>query len=328
MNLILLNTVVDVLVVTRASVKRPTLFLTNDDGLEAPGLVSLIEGLHKTGFPIIVMAPARQQSASGMRISLRHDLKFEDREDLARQIRIPGGPELKMFSLDGTPCDCVIVALDGGIKHWTPDLIPALCISGINNGPNLSVDVMHSGTVSAAREAGLYGLPSIATSLATYDHENYQESVDATIQIIEACVAVLPQESINLLRPSGTLENSDATNIHEEIISAFSHGNLMLNINVPQVWRNGFQTVPLGARWYHNAIDMSDTEHMGVAYEVGAARIVDEDIPNTDCNAVNAGSVAVTPLSCWPNNHPLGLSESLLKSATSAGADGLPNWLS
>jgi hypothetical protein len=73
---------------------------------------------------------------------------------------------------------------------------------------------------------------------------------------------------------------------------------------------------------------MSGTEHMGVAYEVGAARIVDEDIPNTDCNAINAGSVAVTPLSCWPNNHPLGLSESLLKSATSAGADGLPNWLS
>ena len=102
----------------------------------------------------------------------------------------------------------------------------------------------------------------------------------------------------------------------------------MLNINVPQVWRNGFQTVPLGARWYHNAIDMSDSEHMGVAYEVGAARIVDEDIPNTDCNAINAGSVAVTPLSCWPNNHPLGLSESLLESATSAGSDGLPNWLS
>jgi len=328
LNLIPLNTVVDVLVVTRASVKRPTLFLTNDDGLEAPGLVSLIEGLHKTGYPIIVMAPARQQSASGMRISLRHDLKFEDREDLAKQIRTPNGPALKMFSLDGTPCDCVIVALDGGIKHWAPDLIPALCISGINNGPNLSVDVMHSGTVSAAREAGLYGLPSIATSLATYEHENYQDSLEATIRIIESCVAVLPHEPINLLRPSGSLEERVATNVREEIISAFSHGNLMLNINIPSKWNNEFQTVPLGARWYHNAIDMSDTEHLGVAYEVGAASIEDEDIPNTDCNAINAGSVAVTPLSCWPINHPLGLSESLLESATVAGDDGLPNWLS
>ena len=62
------------------------------------------------------------------------------------------------------PCDCVIVAIDGGIDHWVPDMKPALCVSGINQGPNLSVDVMHSGTVSAAREAGLYGLPSIATS--------------------------------------------------------------------------------------------------------------------------------------------------------------------
>ena len=102
-----------------------------------------------------------------MRLSLGSNLKFEEREDLANSISKPNGPPLRMFSLDGSPCDCVIVAIDGGLDHWVPEMKPTLCVSGINQGPNLSVDVMHSGTVSAARESGLYGLPSIATSLCT-----------------------------------------------------------------------------------------------------------------------------------------------------------------
>ena len=308
-------------------VSRPCLFLTNDDGIEAPGLQALIRALHSRGYPMVVMAPAREQSASGMRLSLRHDLKFVERTDLASELSEADGPALRMFSLDGTPCDCVIVALDGGLAHWAPEMKPALCVSGVNQGPNLSVDVMHSGTVSAAREAGLYGMPAIATSLATYNHSEFAETVEATIAVIAAAIEVLPNQANNLLRPNGSRTKSSGENEREHIISSFTNGDLMLNINAPEKWSEGFQTVSLGVRWYHNAIDMSDTEHLGVAYEVGAARIEDEDIPDTDCNAVNQGAVAITPLSCWPVNHPLGISQRLLTVATKPGSSGLPYWL-
>ena len=306
---------------------RPALFLTNDDGIEAPGLIRLIEALHARGFPVVVMAPAREQSASGMRLSLRHDLRFVERDDLAAVIRQENGPALRMFSLDGTPCDCVIVALDGGLAHWTPDIQPALCVSGVNQGPNLSVDVMHSGTVSAAREAGLYGMPALASSLATYEHADFEQSVAATVEIVEACTAVLPTLPLNLLRPNGSRNVPAGEHERELIISSFANGNLMLNINGPQNWTNGYQTVTLGARWYHNAIDMSDTEHIGVAYRVGAAQIEDENIAGTDCNAIIEGSTAITPLSSWPVNHPLGMSQRLLSAATQSGESGMPFWL-
>ncbi len=321
------NLSIDVVARFRPFVSRPCLFLTNDDGIEAPGLQALIRALNARGFPIVVMAPAREQSASGMRLSLRHDLKFVERKDLAEQLGQTDGPPLRMFSLDGTPCDCVIVALDGGLAHWAPEMKPALCVSGVNQGPNLSVDVMHSGTVSAAREAGLYGLPAIATSLATYAHSEFDETVEATARVVEAAVELLPKTAANLLRPNGSRTRPIGETEAEQIIDSFRNGDLMLNINAPEKWTNGFQTVSLGVRWYHNAIDMSDTEHLGVAYEVGAARIEDEDIPQTDCNAVNEGAVAITPLSCWPVNHPLGISQRLLASATKAGSNGLPFWL-
>ena len=90
--------------------------------------------------------------------------------------------------------------------------------------------------------------------------------------------------------------------------SIVAHGDMFLNINAPKSWNGLMQTTSLGSRWYHNAIDMNDRENIGVACEVGAAIIEDEDIPGTDCNAINSGAVAITPLSSWPVHHPLGLS--------------------
>ncbi|PDH21376.1 MAG: hypothetical protein CND66_05120 [Marine Group II euryarchaeote MED-G37] len=317
----------DVVLLLARFVPKPCLLLTNDDGIEASGLQALIRALHERDFPIVVMAPATEQSATSMRLSLGSNLKFEERKDIADNLSKPDGPPLRMFSLDGTPCDCVIVAIDGGLEHWVPEMKPALCVSGINQGPNLSVDVMHSGTVSAARESGLYGLPSIATSLSTYQHSDFADSAKATVEVIEAAVAVLPHVAENMLRPEGTSPEISGDDINDRIRSEFKQGNLMLNINAPESWTNGFQTVSLGARWYHNAIGLSNSESAGVAYGFKAAQIEDEDIPHTDCNAVNSGAVAITPLSCWPVNHPLGLSQELLEEATKQGENGLPLWL-
>jgi len=307
---------------------RAALFMTNDDGIESAGLHLLISALHARGHPLVVLAPASEQSCSGMRLTLRHDLKFEERSDIADSFRMEGGPPLRIFSLDGSPCDCAIVALDGGLQAWAPEIKPSMCVSGINQGPNLSVDVLHSGTVSAAREASLYGMPAIAISLATYEHAEFTQTVEASLAIIEACLCALPDEPLNLRRPEGSRKKPlSAGTMEARVRSAFAHGDMFLNINAPKSWNGLMQTTSLGSRWYHNAIDMNDRENIGVAYEVGAAIIEDEDIPGTDCNAINSGAVAITPLSTWPVNHPLGLSGDVMSAATEQGSSGLPSWL-
>ena len=311
-----------------SNMKHSAVFVTNDDGVESEGLHILVSELHSRGHPVVVLAPASEQSCSGMGLTLRHDLKFQERDDISDSLKIDGGPPLRIFSLDGTPCDCAIVAMDGGLLAWAPEIKPALCVSGINQGPNLSIDVLHSGTVSAARESSLYGMPAIAISLATYEHSDYTQTLEASMTIIEACLSSLPAEPANLGRPQGsrrTLATRDS--MHDKALSAFVDGDLILNINGPEQWNGNFQTVALGSRWYHNAIDMRDVDNIGVAFEVGAAIIHDEDIPGTDCNAINSGAVSITPLSSWPVNHPLGLSEALLAVATEQSSSGLPKWL-
>ena len=307
---------------------RAALFMTDDDGIESAGLHLLIAALHARGHPVVVLAPASEQSCSGMRLTLRHDLKFEERSDIADSLRVEEGPPLRIFSLDGSPCDCAIVALDGGLQAWAPEIKPSMCISGINQGPNLSVDVLHSGTVSAARETSLYGMPAIAISLATYEHSEFTQTVEASLAIIEACLGALPDEPLNLRRPEGSRKKPlSAGTMEARARSAFAHGDMFLNINAPASWNGLMQTTSLGSRWYHNAIDMNDRENIGVAYEVGAAIIEDEDIPGTDCNAINSGAVSITPLSSWPVNHPLGLSGDAMAAAAEQGSSGLPSWL-
>ena len=82
----------------------------------------------------------------------------------------PEHAPVHLFELDGTPCDTVIVAMDGGLEHLVPSLKPQLVVSGVNLGPNLSQDSYHSGTMGAAREAGLYGMPAIASSFTSFSN--------------------------------------------------------------------------------------------------------------------------------------------------------------
>lgn len=308
-------------------VNRTPILLTNDDGVGAPGLMNLARALHQRGHPLTVLAPLSEQSASGMKLTLRSDMRFQEHHDIASEARTDESVPLRFFSLDGSPCDCVIVALDGGLQAWAPEIPPSLCISGINQGPNLSVDVLHSGTVSAAREAALYGMPSMAVSLATHSHKDFSQALEATIRLVDAISPHLPKAPLNLRRPEGSRMAPEDGSSAEAVRSSFLLGNLFLNLNVPEVWNGGYRTVDLGARWYHNATDMHDRENVGVAFEVGVATIEDEDIPNTDCNAVKAGCAALTPLASWPRNHPLGVSDTLLEAATLSGGDGLPAWL-
>ena len=145
--------------------------------------------------------------------------------------------------------------------------------------------------MAAARESALYGLPSLSVSLATYSHEDYSDSISATLAVIDGISSLVTKKPENLLRPNGSKKIPPDETSSESIASWFLQGNMFLNLNVPEKWDGSFQTVPLGARWYHNATDMLQKDAVGVAFEVGAARIVDEDIEMTDCNEIGRAHV-------------------------------------
>ena len=308
---------------------REPLFLTNDDGIDAPGLQYLIQILHRRGHPLAVLAPSHEQSASAMRLTLQNPLEFTNREDLISTLDLdPDGPPIYLYSLGGSPCDCTIVAITHGFENWAPMVRPQLCVSGINRGPNISIDVIHSGTVSAAREAALYGLPAIALSLGTYAHEEYSIGSSVILELIDRALKVAHDEPPNLLRTRGSKQiewNQPEMDIAERIKCAFRNGDLILNLNSPAEWEGGIETVPLGARWYHGATQLSDD---GRHFTVGAASIEDETLPRTDCSSLMAGKVVITPMATWPQSHPLNVPDSILQAALVEDTEGYPAWLS
>src|SRR6478609_9449013 len=126
--------------------ERPLILVTNDDGVSAPGILAAAEVLREIG-DVVVAAPDRERSASSHSISLDRPLRVDE---------LGSG----VFAIDGTPVDCVYLAL-----HHLVTRRPALVVSGINNGYNLGSDVFYSGTVAAAVEGALRGVPALAVSL-------------------------------------------------------------------------------------------------------------------------------------------------------------------
>ena len=169
-------------------------------------------------------------------------------------------------------------------------------------------------------------MPSIAISLATYEHSDFIDSVKGAIKVIDSCLDFLPINPPDLLRPNGSKSLPKISSSAESIREHFSHGNIFLNLNAPLKWNQEFNTVSLGARWYRNAIKTHETDDGGMAFEVGAAMITEEDIPMTDCSSVNEGEYAISPLSSWPVNHPLGIPKSMLLTASESDNLGLPFW--
>ena len=142
------------------------ILLTNDDGIEAESLQDLVSALHERGHKCVVFAPSENNSAVSMKISLGKPLTVERIDDTRENVH--------QFSIGGTPCDCVIAALDGGLQKLLPGIMPKLVVSGINLGPNMSQDAYHSGTIAAAREAGMYGMPAIASSWSSFDQKAWR----------------------------------------------------------------------------------------------------------------------------------------------------------
>lgn len=135
---------------------KPLILVTNDDGITAPGIIALIEVMETLG-DVVVVAPDSPQSGMGHAITINSTLHLEK---ISKE-----GDKTAQYSCSGTPADCVKIAVNE-ILDRTPDL----CVSGINHGSNSSINVIYSGTMSAAIEAGIKGIPAIGFSLLDYSY--------------------------------------------------------------------------------------------------------------------------------------------------------------
>jgi 5'-nucleotidase len=228
------------------------LLVTNDDGVHAPGLAALAEALAELG-EVWVVAPEREQSACGHALTLHRPLRAQ-----------PAGE--RRFAVNGTPSDCVNLAVLGFLPER-----PVLVASGINHGSNLGDDVTYSGTVSAAMEGTLLGVPSIAVSLAE----------------------------------GGDL--ADAARVARLIATRVLVGGLppktLLNVNVPPTAPAGIRFTRLGHRVYSGKVVEQVDPRGRTHYWIGGGAPTWEDLESTDMGAVHEGHVAVTPLHLDLTNH-------------------------
>ena len=148
---------------------KKIILVTNDDGINSEGLRALTEATKKLG-RVYVVAPDSEQSGVSLSLSLRKPIKVEK-------------TGVRSYKVSGTPTDCVLLAL----KKLLPAL-PSIIVSGINKGPNLGDDVTYSGTVSAAMEGTLFGIRSIAFSLASYNDHNFKVSALISASIVKSCL--------------------------------------------------------------------------------------------------------------------------------------------
>src|SRR6056300_615596 len=158
--------------------QKPLILITNDDGITAPGIRHLIKFAKEIG-EVIVVAPDSPQSGMGHAITINSTLYVE-------QIVVDkNNTNQKEYSCSGTPADCVKIALQEILHRY-----PYLCISGINHGSNSSINVIYSGTMSAAIEAGIEGIPAIGFSLCDYSWEaNFKSTETEVKKIVEEALS-------------------------------------------------------------------------------------------------------------------------------------------
>ena len=255
--------------------------LTNDDGIEAEGLQVLRRALREVdGIDLVTIAPDGNRSAIGRGITTRRPLVVE---------RVDFGDGTHGFATDGTPVDCVRLAALGLVPDWTPDLV----VAGINHGANLGDDVTYSGTVAAAFEGLVLGLPAVAVSQQSVRREmDFRLGVDFDFDAAARFTARVVEELEDVPLPPSTL----------------------LNVNVPAGEPEGVEVCRLGKRIYRDQLQAHGEESPGRRqYWIYGEEPSFEDEPGTDLAAVHAGRIAVSPLHLDLTHHdgigPLSLSD-------------------
>ena len=231
------------------------ILISNDDGYFAPGLICLAEHLARIS-EVVVVAPERDRSGASNSLTLDRPLKAR---------RAANG----FYYVDGTPTDCVHLAVTGMLDHQ-PDMV----VSGINAGANMGDDTIYSGTVAAATEGFLLGIPSIAVSLGGREFAHYETAARVATELVQ--------------RFAG---------------QTHSHPWL-LNVNVPDVsydqlhvgQRLGMEVTRLGKRHKAESVVKASNPHGETVYWVGAAGKAQDAGEGTDFHALSHQRVSITPL--------------------------------
>ena len=226
------------------------ILVSNDDGYLAPGLQALVDAVRPHG-EIFVIAP--EQNHSGASNSLT----------LSRPLSVQRGSNGFLF-VNGTPTDCVHIALTGLLEH-RPDLV----VSGINDGQNMGDDTIYSGTVAAAMEGFVFGVPSIAFSLVDKGHEHLETAASIAGEVV------------------GRIARQPLTTA------------CLLNVNVPNLPRaaiRGIAVTRLGKRHPSEPVIRAESPRGDPIYWVGASGLAKDAGEGTDFHAVAGGYVSLTPL--------------------------------
>ena len=231
------------------------ILVTNDDGIRSDGIKALAAALAPLG-EVYVVAPDRERSASSHSLTLHRPLRMEEIGE-------------RTYTIDGTPTDCIIMAL-GGVLERKPDLV----VSGINRGGNLGEDTIYSGTVSAAMEATLLNIPSMAVSLATLENFDYSNAA--------AFSAKLAGQILSEGLPPDTL----------------------LNVNVPPgTDTRGHRVTHLGKRAYGDVVIKKVDPRGKNYYWIGGDLEKWEGGADSDFQTIEDGLVSITPLHLDMTNH-------------------------
>ncbi|MGE5490880.1 MAG: 5'/3'-nucleotidase SurE [Actinomycetota bacterium] len=226
------------------------ILLSNDDGYFSPGIAALAEAL-KDLAEIVVVAPERNRSGASNSLTLDRPLSVK---------KAANG----FYFVDGTPTDCVHLAVTGIL-----DPLPDMIVSGINHGANMGDDTIYSGTVAAATEGFLLGIPSIAISLTSFEGKHFDAAGRVARDLVER----------HLRSPIAQ--------------------PVLLNVNVPDLPYDrlgGIEVTRLGKRHKAEPVVKMQSPRRETVYWIGAAGAAQDAGPGTDFNAVERGMVSVTPL--------------------------------
>jgi len=251
------------------------ILVCNDDGIDAPGLYELVQHVKKLG-EVTVVAPHRQQSAVGHAITINQPLRVKKFEKNGKFFG---------YAVEGTPADCVKLALRSLLDH-KPDLI----LSGINHGSNTAVNIIYSGTVSGATEGTVFGIPSIAFSLTTYDEPDFRFAGKFAAKLAKLVAAKgLPK-------------------------------GVLLNVNIPAVQEKAIRGVRItrqGKSWWNDAFEVrQDPINQQYYWLTGTLNVVDTD-DDIDQVAVTDNYISITPL------HYDLTDQEMVKELKGWGVDGL-----
>ena len=238
--------------------KQPHILISNDDGYLAPGLLALVNAIRPLG-KITVIAPEQNHSGASNSLTLSRPLSIH---------RVAGGERDGFLFINGTPTDCVHIAMTGFLDE-KPDLV----VSGINQGENMGEDTLYSGTVAAAIEGVMFGVPGIAFSQIDKGWNQIEDAAKAAHDIVVQLLASKPS--------------------HTEGAAT------LLNVNIPNrsyADLSRWRVTRLGNRHHSQPVVEQKSPRGDPIYWIGAAGFAKDSTAGTDFHAIDQGCISITPM--------------------------------